>query len=519
MKKVNKKFFAALLSIVMIFSIVNGFFGSIETVSASTAKNTIWIIGDSTVSEFNDNYYYPRYGYGTQFEKYFDTNMYNIKNLALSGRSSKSYIKESKYKTLLSGMKEGDYLFIGFGHNDAKFEVDRYTNPNGTYEDEGSFANSLYENYIKKAENVGCKVVLCTPIVRRTANGVWTNSSLHITSTKGDFEGGDYPQAIRDLGNELNIPVVDLTTLTKNLYDKLGSKETIYLHAWNSSDSASVDNTHTNIWGAAYNAYFIAKTVKELNLESISDSVILDNIQSEPKKEDFLGTNDNYEESDYDSNLPDSSLWEDIGIWKGTVFGNVGETINKKYFSLGEDSDGNINISVKNNKGKIANTSDGIAMYYYKVPVGSEFTLTATAKINSLSKDNQTSFGLMARDEMHIDKYIQDTMGDYVTAAPFKLADNNPWNCFARKSGALTKGTTIKNTTFEEGSSVDLKIESNPDGYACTIGNETTVTGGFDFALTKIDSKHVYVGMFVARGADITFQDVKLVIDGKEVTQ
>ncbi|MGN0143443.1 MAG: GDSL-type esterase/lipase family protein, partial [Clostridium sp.] len=480
-------------------------------------KNTIWIVGDSTVSEFNDNYYYPRYGYGTQFENHFDLNRYDIKNLALSGRSSKSYTKESKYKTLLSGMKEGDYLFIGFGHNDAKFEADRYTNPNGTYKDEGSFANSLYENYIKKAEAAGCKVVLCTPIVRRTSSGKWSNSNLHITSTKGEFEGGNYPEAIRKLGEELNIPVVDLTTMTKELYDKLGAKETLYLHAWNSSDSASVDNTHTNKWGAAYNAYFIAKTVKELDLGDISDAVISESIECEPSKEDCLGNNDDYEESDYDSNLPDSSLWEDVGIWKGTVFGNVGETISKKNFSLGQDADGNINISVKNNKGKISSTSDGIAMYYYKVPVGSEFTLTATAEINSLSKDNQTSFGLMARDEMFIDTHIPDVMGDYVTAAPLKLADEKQWNCFARKSEVLTKGTTVKNTTFEEGSSIDLKIESNPDGYACTLGNETTVTGGFDFALTKIDSKHVYVGMFVSRNADITFKNVKLIIDGKEI--
>lgn len=414
-------------------------------------------------------------------------------------------------------MKEGDYLFIGFGHNDAKFEVDRYTNPNGTYEDNGSFANSLYENYIKKAQAVGCNVVLCTPIVRRSATNKWTNSNIHITSTKGDFEGGNYPEAIRNLGEDLNIPVVDLTSLTKDLYTRLGAEETLYLHAWNSSDSASVDNTHTNIWGAAYNAYFIAKTVKELELDNISDAVISENIASEPAKEDYLGTNDDFVDSDYDSNLPNSAIWQDAGIWKGTVFGDVGETISKKYFNLGLTSNGDINISVKNNKGKIATTSDGLAMYYYKVPAGSQFTLTATAEINSLSMDNQTSFGLMARDEMFIDTYIQDTMGDYVTAAPYKLGSTSMWNCFARKSGTLTKGLTLKNTTFELGSSIDLKIESNPDGYACTVGNETTVTGGFDFALTKVDPKNVYVGMFVSRNADITFKNVKLVIDGQEI--
>ena len=36
--------------------------------------------------------------------------------------------------------------------------------------------------------------------------------------------------------------------------------------------------------------------------------------------------------------------------------------------------------------------------------------------------------------------------------------------------------------------------------------------------MTSIDSDYVYVGMYVARNADVTFSDVKLIVDGKEVT-
>lgn len=217
MKKVVKRFFAAIMSFVMLCTIASELTNSSKKAEAATDKKTIWVIGDSTVSSFNDDYYYPRYGYGTQLQNYFDSNIYEVKNLALSGRSSKSYIKDPEYNILLDGMKDGDYLFIGFGHNDEKLEQERYTNPNGTYLDQGSFANSLYENYIKKAEEVGCNVVLCTPIVRRTAEATWPNSNLHITATNGQYVGGDYPQAIRDLGKALNIPVVDMTSLTKNV--------------------------------------------------------------------------------------------------------------------------------------------------------------------------------------------------------------------------------------------------------------------------------------------------------------
>ena len=80
---------------------------------------TIYLVGDSTVCAFEDPYYYPRYGYGTQLGGYLDEKA-TVVNLALSGRSSKSFITEDNYKTLKDSLKAGDYLIIGFGHNDEK---------------------------------------------------------------------------------------------------------------------------------------------------------------------------------------------------------------------------------------------------------------------------------------------------------------------------------------------------------------------------------------------------------------
>mgnify|MGYP002227805406 FL=1 len=233
---------------------------------------TVWTVGDSTVCSFNDTYYYPRYGWGTQLEHYFDSSL-TVKNLALSGRSSKSYVQEEQYQTLMQGMKAGDYLFVGFGHNDEKADEGRYTNPNGNYLTEGSFANSLYVNYVKPAQEKGVTVVLCTPIVRRTATGIWEDSNLHITSDSGKFEGGNYAEAIRKMGEDLDITVVDMTTLTKNLYDELGADETLNLHAWTSSSGTSVDNTHTNIYGARYNAYMMTRILKEQNIPGLSEHI------------------------------------------------------------------------------------------------------------------------------------------------------------------------------------------------------------------------------------------------------
>ena len=514
MKKRNRKRISCLLSALLLLVMSIGWSVMAmadDAVNKDSSKPTVWIIGDSTVSSFADNYYYPRYGWGTQIDKYLD-GTYEVKNIALSGRSSKSYVNDKEYNELTSGMKQGDYLLIGFGHNDEKAEADRYTDPNGDYKTAGSFANSLYENYIKPAQAAGTTVILCTPIVRRTATAEWSDSNLHITKDSGDFKGGDYAQSIRNLGKELNIPVVDMTKMTKELYDTLGPDETVNLHAWTSSKATSVDNTHTNIYGGTYNAYLVTKTIKELGVAGISEHITA---KEAPVKADVLKSNPDYKEAEYSGELKQSELWKDAGVFKGSIFGDIGGDPNliKDKFILEGNEDGSIHIAV-NGKGKISSTTDGIAMYYYKVPADSNFVITANATVNSINKHNQVAFGLMARDAMYIDVNDKSALGDYVAAGSIKQGTAN---CFKRKDGALGYGGTLENPV-EAGKTYALKIESNSDGYACTFGDNAAISGGFDFKLTSIDADYVYVGLFAARQADVTFSDIKLVVDGKVIT-
>jgi len=514
MKKRNRKRISCLLSALLLLVMSIGWSVMAmadDAVNKDSSNPTVWIIGDSTVSSFADNYYYPRYGWGTQIDKYLD-GTYEVKNIALSGRSSKSYVNDKEYKELTAGMKQGDYLLIGFGHNDEKAEADRYTDPNGDYKTAGSFANSLYENYIKPAQAAGTTVILCTPIVRRTATAEWSDSNLHITKDSGDFKGGDYAQSIRNLGKELNIPVVDMTKMTKELYDTLGQDETVNLHAWTSSKATSVDNTHTNIYGGTYNAYLVTKTIKELGVAGISEHITA---KEAPVKADVLKSNPDYKEAEYSGELKQSELWKDAGVFKGSIFGDIGGDPNliKDKFILEGNEDGSIHIAV-NGKGKISSTTDGMAMYYYKVPADSNFVITANATVNSINKHNQVAFGLMARDAMYIDVNDKSALGDYVAAGSIQQGTAN---CFKRKDGALGYGGKLENPV-EAGKTYALKIESNSDGYACTFGDNAAISGGFDFKLTSIDADYVYVGLFVARQADVTFSDIKLVVDGKVVT-
>ena len=50
--------------------------------------------------------------------------------------ASLSFINETAYQTMLNNLDEGDYLVIGFGHNDEKInDLSRYTDPFGEYQD------------------------------------------------------------------------------------------------------------------------------------------------------------------------------------------------------------------------------------------------------------------------------------------------------------------------------------------------------------------------------------------------
>lgn len=499
---------------------------------AEAAKATFWVVGDSTVSPFNDSYYFPREGYGEELENYFHANVYN---LAVSGASSKDFAGMANYTTLLKGSDTvpalgdaaGDkFLLIGFGHNDEKTEPARYTNPNGDYKTEGSFANSLYVNYIQPALERGVTPVVCTPIARLTeANNKasYDGASGHKTTTVtiGDavYEGGDYAQAIRNMCSELHLICVDLTSATINENIAMGKKAQ-YTHSFTGAKAdkrgklspTGLDLTHTNSYGAKLNAWLIAQLTADTPLGAYSRN------KAKPTYKQFYGdaANPDYVPSSYAAPTQTSKLWPaftdaNSTVWNGSAFGNVGgnDKISGGDFTAAVDGQ-SITLGVANNRGKIASTVDGLMMYYVQLPAGTNFTLTAKATVNKLAKNNQVSFGLMARDEMYVDTSISDPMGDYVAVG---TRNQGAINCFGRKSGALYDGpaATVK---YGTGDTVDLKLVGTADGFTLTYGNNETASAGFDYALTAVDSDYIYVGFYAARNANITFSDIQLTTSG-----
>ena len=81
-------------------------------------KVKIYMIGDSTMANKAVSAY-PETGWGQVFHEYFTEDVC-ISNHALNGFSTRSFIEKNKWQPVLDSLKEGDYVFIEFGHNDEK---------------------------------------------------------------------------------------------------------------------------------------------------------------------------------------------------------------------------------------------------------------------------------------------------------------------------------------------------------------------------------------------------------------
>lgn len=484
----------------------------------------IFMVGDSTMASFSDEYYYPRYGYGTQLSGYLDESA-TVINLALSGRSSKSFTIEDNYHRLETELKAGDYLIIGFGHNDEKSdEAARFTDASKPYTEEGSFGYSLNENYIKLAQEKGAIPILCTPIVRASSSDNYSGSNGHVT------DNGNYAQAIIDLGKAVNVPVIDLTAITKARYEELGFDEAKYYHAFTTGkygadgtsivvDTNSLDGTHLNIYGAKYVAFRLATELKKL--EGIGKYVLAD--IAEPTRTDLV-PNPSYEVPGYAPPAlsgyvaPDHFKTLSEG-WYGTAFGSTGgkpESASNGYVAK-ETEAGVFTVgqSGSSNRGKFSSTEDGFAFAFRQVEADKNFTISVTATVKTAPPTNQSGFGLMLRDDAYLSVNDKAIISNYVTAGVL-VNSSNTTALFFRENSSLEKGAVISDVYPVVGDTYEMKIERIGQTVNVTViyNGQTYSSSSVDFDFLAVDNDYMYVGMFANRGTVIEFTNVEFEITG-----
>lgn len=496
-------------------------------------ETTVYFVGDSTVCSFSDAYYLPRYGYGTQFEN-FVSDKVTVSNLALSGRSSYSFLSEDNYDTLVNSIGEGDYIIIGFGHNDEKAETERYTNPNLPYTDSttlingrpASFAYTLYNYYIKVAEDAGATPILCTPIVRANSSDNYEGSSAHITetATAGDIEfaGGDYAKAIRDLGAATDTTVVDLTAITKADYAALGYDKAVDYHAWTATKNgvrSGVDTTHTNMYGAKMNAYHIASELAKSD-NPLGDYVLGDIVKPTYEADYAAGINSEYKEPDYtpfDPATDKSANWTITADgWYGTAMGTLGgNSVSPFIIEQGTDAAGGITFKVgsSDDKGKFQSSSDGFAAAFMQIEHNRNFEITVDVTLENYTGIKQTGFGVMLRDDILVDER-DDTLASNYVAAGVVTSDSALNILFSRESGKLNKESNTAAIATGVTYTVKITRTNQTVHTSFTIGDVTYTNTYTDFDFAARDNEFDYICLFANRETVATFSNIQYVDKG-----
>jgi len=189
--------------------------------------------------------------------------------------------------------------------------------------------------------------------------------------------------------------------------------------------------------------------------------------------------------------------------WQASIFGDVGgqDKITATNFSIVEDEQGIVQMKSLNDRGKISSTADGIAYLYQPVSIDQDFEFSATVTVNSISDNNQASFGIMLRNKVfeniHGIEYGKD---DYLAigALDKKIKIFNRLNTAQAKQDLDTLLTVPT-----AGSSYQLSVEKTENMYVIKVDD-------FSYVVDNYASEVSYLGLFTARNADVTYSDIQL---------
>jgi lysophospholipase L1-like esterase len=215
---------------------------------------TLFLAGDSTMAPKHAERR-PETGWGEMLGRHLDTSRVVVRNHAVNGRSTRSFIAEGRWRALTDGVRAGDYVFVQFGHNDESPDKgDRYAPP-------AEFRRNL-ERMVGDVRARGATPVLLTPVVRRRFDAAGALIDTH----------GEYPDIVRAVAAAHRVALVDAERETRALLRRLGpdSSRALFLHLQpgehpNYPTGAS-DDTHFSERGAREVAAIVSREIRSTGL-------------------------------------------------------------------------------------------------------------------------------------------------------------------------------------------------------------------------------------------------------------
>jgi lysophospholipase L1-like esterase len=225
-------------------------------------KPTIFIIGDSTVKNGSGKGDGGLWGWGDYFHQQVDTNKISIRNFAIGGRSSRTFITEGRWDNVLSQIRPGDYVIMQFGHNDGG-PVNDNSRARGTIRGTGEETREIdniltgkheivhsygwyMRKYIADAKAKGAIPIVCSLIPRN----IWENGKVARSSE-------DYAKWAEESAASEKAFFIDLNEIVASKYEAIG-EETVKTKFF------LTDHTHTTEAGAILNAGAVAEGIKSL---------------------------------------------------------------------------------------------------------------------------------------------------------------------------------------------------------------------------------------------------------------
>lgn len=224
-------------------------------------KPALYIIGDSTVRNGDGSGSNNQWGWGSLIAPYFDTTKLAVRNHAIGGRSSRTFINEGRWQRILDVLKPGDYVLMQFGHNDAG-PLDDTARARGTIRGTGEENKEIYNpitkqqevvytygwymrKYVNEARAKGAIAIICSPIPRN-----------NFKEGKVNRANEDYGKWARETAANTGAYFIDLNNTIAEEYEKLGPDQVKAFFP--------ADHTHTNKEGAQLNAGIVVTLLKKL---------------------------------------------------------------------------------------------------------------------------------------------------------------------------------------------------------------------------------------------------------------
>lgn len=214
---------------------------------------TVFLAGDSTVTDQTRE---PWTSWGQMLTRFLKPEI-AVANHAESGLRLKSFTDQRRLDKILMHIKAGDYLFIQFGHNDMK---------RGT-PDEVGYQDSL-RHFIDEARKRSAYPVLVISMHRRK----FDENGKVVDTMQG------FPEAMKAVAQEQNVPLIDLHAMSRKLYEAWGPE---------ASARAFVDGTHHNAYGAYELAKCVINGIKD-RVPQLAKYVIDDMPAFDPTKPDSI---------------------------------------------------------------------------------------------------------------------------------------------------------------------------------------------------------------------------------------